>query len=354
MISMANLARYGRICFDATLVLLIVATSANRAAAQGFDRVHNRNGTKFGKITKMNVLGFTLTRGGVETKIPVEEIVSITFAGEPEDLAPARSAATAGRFEDALAKLNRIDRNDIDRVEIAQEIDFLVTLCKAELSLSGQRSLAQAEQEVTRFLSKNGKSFRVPAAIELLGNVLLANRDYDGARVQYAKLGKARAPYFKARSALLTGRSLHAEGKDEAAVAAFDQALQAAEGNVVAESQKLEATLHRAVSQSALGDVQLSTDTVNEIISRADREETQLLAQAYIALGDCYLQAEKNKAALDAFLHVDLLFNSSAAEHARALHELAQLWEAKGQSDRSRDAQQRLIDKYPGSRWAKQ
>ena len=220
------------------------------------------------------------------------------------------------------------------------------------MALSGQGTLEQAKQDVARFLAENGKSFRVPEAIELLGDVLLASQDYEGARAQYAKLGKAPAPYFKARSAILTGRSLHAEGNHQAAVDAFDQALQAAEGNAVAESQKLEATLHRAVSQSALGDVEQSTDTVKKIITQADAEDTKLLAQAYNALGDCYLQAAKKEAACQAFLHVDLLFSSAATEHAKALYELSLLWNDLGQPTRARDAQEQLKDKYPGSRWA--
>ncbi|NOZ39297.1 MAG: DUF885 domain-containing protein [Planctomycetes bacterium] len=352
MIDQTNLLRSARRCFAAGLALLVVAASVNDAAAQGLDRVRNRNGIVSGKITKMTALGITLTKSGVKTKLPVEEIVSVTFAGEPEDLTPARRAADAGRFEKALEKLNKIDRGEVERAEITQEIDFLFALCKAQLALSGQGTLDRAKKDVARFLSTNSKSFRVPAAIELLGDVLLASQDYAGARAQYAKLGKAPAPYFKARSAILTGRSLHAEGKAKEAVAAFEQALQAAEGNTVAESQKLEATLHRAISQAALGEVEQSTDTVKKLIQQADAEDTKLLAQAYNALGDCYLQADKKKAARQAFLHVDLLFSATATEHAKALYELSRLWEELGQPARSRDAQARLKDKYPGSRWA--
>lgn len=342
-----------RIGSTVLLMLLVLATSPQLAAAQGLDRVRNRNGIETGKITKMSALGLTLTKGGVDTKVPVEEITSITFAGEPSDLAPARRSADAGRYKNALEKLDRINLAKVDRTEIQQEIKFLTTYCQAQLALSGQGALAQAQQEVRQFISKNGKSFRVPAAIELLGDVQLASGDYDGARSQYGKLGKAKAPYFKARSSLLTGRSLHAEGKHREAVAAFDKALQAATGNAIAESQLLEATLHRAVSQAALGEIGPSTDTVKQIIKQADTEDTQLLAQAYNALGDCYLQAGQNKAAKLAYLHVDLLFSGTATEHAKALYQLSQLWDEVGQPTRASDAQKRLQDKYPGSRWAK-
>ena len=342
-----------RLCSLSLAALLTCVACASSVQAQGFDRVRLRNGVETGKITKMNALGLTITKSGVDKKLPVEEITLITYAGEPEDLAPARRDADAGRFANALEKLAKIERKQVDRAEIAQEIDFLTTSCQVQLALSGQGELDQARKQVAAFLAKNNKSYRVSAAIELLGNVLLAKQDFEAARAQFAKLGKAPAPYFKARSAILIGRALQAEGKHQAAIAEFDQALQAAAGNATAQSQELEATLLHAVSSAATGDLQASTAAVRQIIKQADVEDTNLLAQAYNALGDCYLQADDKKSARQAFLHVDLLFRSSPTEHAKALYELSQLWEDLGQSDRARDAQQRLKDQYPGTRWAK-
>ena len=270
-------------------------------------------------------------------------------ASWPPHAEPPKQAVTK-KLSD---KLTKIDRDDVDRKEVDQEIDFLTTFCNVHRALSGQGTLATVQKEVRSFLSTHSKSYRIPEAIELLGNVLLASKDYEGARAQYTKLGKAPAPYFKARSAMLTGRSLQAEEKHQEAVAAFDLALQAAEGNAVAQSQVLEATLHRAVSQAALGNLGPSTDAVKAIITQADTQDAHLLAQAYNALGDCHLQANQKKEARQAFLHVDLLFSSAAAEHAKALHELSQLWKELGQPTRARDAQDRLKEKYPGSRWGK-
>jgi len=341
-------------CVLFTFFALVLTADISRVEAQGFDRVRHRNGIESGKISKMTALSVTITRGGVDSKIPVEEIVSITFAGEPEDLTPARNAANADRFEHALKKLRAIDRDEIERPEIEQEIEFFTLLCQARLALSGQGSLDQSRKKATKFLSKNKKSYHVPTVIELLGDVLMASENYEGARQQYAKLGKAPAPFFKARSAFLTGRSLQAEGKHQEAVADFDKALQAAgSGGALAKSQQIEATLRRAVSQAALGDVAQSTDAVKQIISQADVKNTQLLAAAYNALGECYLQAEDKKAARHAFLHVDLLFSSVANEHAKALYELSRLWEEQGQPTRAQNAQERLQEKYPSSQWAK-
>ncbi len=332
------------------MLILLLATHAPYATAQGFDRVRHRNGIESGKITKMTALGVTITKGGVDRQWPVEEILSITFAGEPEDLAPARRFATTDRFESALKKLKAIDRTEVDRPEIQQEIDFLTLLSRARLALSGQGNLDQSRKEATKFLSSNSKSYHVPATIELLGDVLMASEDYQGARQQYAKLGKAPAPFYKARSAFLTGRSLQAEKKYQEAAEAFDTALKTAGGS---KPQQLKATLHRAVCKAALGEAPESTKAVKQIITQTNIKNTQLLAEAYNALGDCNLLAGDKKSARHAFLHVDLLFSSAASQHAKALYELSQLWQEQGQPTRAQDAQQRLQKEYPRSHWAK-
>lgn len=332
----------------------ICLTFASVLTSDGFalDRIRDRNGVTTGKITKMSALAVTIRKGGTDLKKPVEDIVSITFDDEPEDLAPARRSANNGRYEDALERLAKIARSDVDRKEVQQEIDFLSMFCKVQLALSGQGSLDQAESQVASFLSKHSKSYHVPEAIELRGTALLANGDYNGARQMFTKLGKAPAPYFKARSALLTGRSLQAEGKHQQAAASFDAAIKAAESNAAAKSQLLEATLLNAVSQAALGQLEAATEAIKQIVKQAETQDRQLLAQAYNALGDCYLQAKESKAAMLAFLHVDILFSTETSEHARALYELSKLWEELGKTERARDAGQRLQENYPGSRWA--
>jgi len=344
------LARGWSATWPMLLLLLIVSNSSQ---AQGLDRVRLRNGVQSGKITKMTPLALTLTKGGVDNKVPVEEIVSLTFAGEPKNLAPARRNLRAGQLENALAKLKKIDLDEVERPAIAQEIDFLTAQCNALLAIAGQGRLAPAKQQITTFLTKNNKNYRVPAAIELYGDLLLAQQDYDNARAQYRKLGKAPAPYYQSRSALLIGRLHQAEAKHQEALTSFDQALQVAAGNAVAESQIRAITLHRSISQAALGKVATATDAVKQIITQTDPQDTLVLAQAYNALGDCYLQAQEKKAARQAYLHVDLLFSASATEHAKALYELSELWEALGNAARARDASQRLKKQYPASRWAK-
>jgi tetratricopeptide (TPR) repeat protein len=332
---------------------LLVACTTTAVAQSSVDRIRRRTGVDSGKITDMSVLAVTISKGGVQSKVPVEEILSIYFAGEPKELKSARSAIGRGRWKDAVETLSKINRAQFDRREIVQELDYLLLESRAKLALAGQGKLDEAIRLATNFLAKNLDSYHFSSAIELLGDLHLANGNQDEARRQYARLAKVVTPYFQARSAILTGKLLHQAGKHAEALAEFDRALAAAQRDPAAQSQQFEATLHRAISQSASGDVDGATTTVKQIIAQADARDTDLLATAYNALGDCYLQSDKQKAARDAFLHVDVLFNSAADQHAKALYELSRLWEALGQRQRASDAKHRLQDEYPASRWAK-
>ena len=146
---------------------------------------------------------------------------------------------------------------------------------------------------------------------------------------------------------------LQQQGNHEEALAQFDKALAEARKSSTADDEILEATLYRALSQSALGKVDEATQTVKEIITQADPENSELLAVAYNALGDCYSQSGNRKAARDAYLHVDVLFSSHADQHAKALYEWGKLWSEFGHEQRSRAARDQLLKEYPTSPWAR-
>ena len=335
-------------------LLLLFAFAATAVAQSSSDRIRRRTGSDTGKIIDMSALAVTISRGGVESEVPVEEIRGIRFAGEPSELNSARSAIGRGRLEDAVDILGKVDRSTLDRQEVVQELEYLWVEVRAKLALTGQGKLDEAIQQASDFLAKHRNSYHVSSAIELLGDLYLADGKQDQARRQYAKLAKAPAAYFQARSAILTGKLLQQAGKHAEALVRFQQALDTAQGSPAADSLRLEATLHRAISQSASGDAEQATAAVKQIIAKADPQDITLLATAYNALGDCYLQSDRRKAARDAFLHVDVLFNSAADQHAKALYELSRIWEATGQRQRASDAKVRLQNEYSASRWANQ
>jgi tetratricopeptide (TPR) repeat protein len=326
--------------------------AAPASAQSSVDRIRRQNGVDSGKITAITPLGVTISKGAVESTVPSEDIESISLAGEPNELTAARNALQAGRTQDAVDALAKIGPNPGAREEIAAEVDFYAALAKARLALAGQGDAEAALADVRGFMVRRNKSFHIPQAIELLGDLLSASGQFAAARAEYAKLAKAKSPYYELKSALLVGQAWQAEGNHANALAEFDKVVSSSERGSLIEPLRLTATLDRAVSQAASGNVNESAQTIGEIIAKASPEDEELLARAYNALGDCYVRGGDSQGALFAFLHVDLLYNHDGEAHAKALHELVKLWKEVGRDSRSQEAAQTLAQKYPNSRWA--
>ena len=93
-------------------------------------------------------------------------------------------------------------------------------------------------------------------------------------------------------------------------------------------------------------------EQMNEAFDAKRHDDFDLLARAYAALGDSYLQSDRPKDALFAFLHIDLLYPQVNEAHAKALHELSKLWEIAGYADRADEAAEKLARQYPRSRYS--
>ena len=151
------------------------------------------------------------------------------------------------------------------------------------------------------------------------------------------------------------GRSLQAQNKHAEAIQQFDSALAITDdGGADAQNQKLAATLGKAVSLAETAKVEEAVGIIEKVIKNSDPQQKDLQARAYNALGSCYEKGKKDKDALLAFLHVDVLYNTVPDAHAEALAHLVPLWKAVGQEERSREAREQLLQKYASSRWAKQ
>lgn len=335
------------------LTALLLANDAWGQAA--LDRVRRTGGVDSGQITATTPLGLTLTRSGVATTIAAEDIVSVTLAGEPAELNSARNAVLARKFAEAAEILKKVDRPAAGREELLAEIDFYSALVGAKLASGGSGAPQAAAESLRSFMAKHRTSFHVPQAIEALGDLLGGTGQYAAARAEYAKLAKAKSEYYAMRSAWLSGRAWLAEGDAAKAAAELDRALAAKAGGELAERVQLLASLDRAVARAKGGDAAAVDDAVHAIaklIAAAAADDDELLASAYTALGDCYLSAKDERAALFAFLHVDLLFPQTGDLHARALHELVGLWKATGKDSRSQEAAAELAKRYPSSKWA--
>jgi tetratricopeptide (TPR) repeat protein len=187
-----------------------------------------------------------------------------------------------------------------------------------------------------------------------LGDLLSAVNRAEQAEKYYAKLSSAPWPEHKMRSSVLVGRALVAQKQFDRAIAKFDDALAAGADVKQGDSLRLAATLGKASAMAGAGKTDDAIRSVEEVIAKAQAEDQELHARAYIVLGNCHKAANRKKEALLAFLHVDLLYSRFAEQHAEALANLATLWAEVNKADRAAQARATLEEKYPTSAWAAQ
>jgi tetratricopeptide (TPR) repeat protein len=302
----------------------------------------------------MTPLGVTLNKGlpGDRT-IAVNEIRSVIFDGEPTELSQARVNAANGAYQNALENLAKIDTSTVPRDFIHEDIEFYKAWCAGHLALGGEGEIVEAGRQLNAFARSHPENFHYLAAVEMMGDLLMAGEQFGKAQTQYAILAKAPWPDYKMRAAVLIGRTLQAQGKHAEAIRQFDEALAITDDGPDSANQRLAATLGKAVSLAETGGLEEAVAIIEKVIHDADPQQKELHARAYNALGRCYEKAGKTKDALLAYLHVDVLYNNVPEAHAEALAHLAPLWTAIGQEARARETRQLLEDRYSKSRWAR-
>ncbi|HVU88768.1 MAG TPA: tetratricopeptide repeat protein [Pirellulales bacterium] len=338
----------------AVFLLLVVGAQARA----GDDTVRMRpSGTAKGSISLMTSTEVALDMAaGQKKQIPVNEIDSISYDGEPPELKLARSESSNGNYEGALKSLDKIDPAKVNRPEIKHDLQFYRAFCHARLALAGSGDIPKAGSEMRQFVKENPTNYHFLVAAETLGDLFAAIGRPELAFEQYATVERAPWPEYKMRGGVAKGRILVAQKKYPEALATFDAVLKlTGDEKGPAASLKLAAQLGKATCLAATGQPDPAIAAVQAVIDNADPEDNELNARAYLTLGNCYRQKEgATKDALLAYLHVDLLYPSNREAHAEALSNLARLWNELGKPERALQATQLLKDRYASTVWAKQ
>lgn len=330
----------GLVAFDtpALAVDLLYRTSTPRAALLGEL-----------SLSKESV---TVTpRGLSPVTVPVDDIARIEWEREPAALKTARAAEASGKLDAALAQYEKELPNTSGNGKI--DTQFLIARVTAKLALGDPDRVADAVAKLEAFRAANPGSFRDYAALQHLGEVFLASEQYDKARSAFAELEKSTSPTLRMAAQNAKARVLQAEGKHDEALAAFDSVIGQPAQSPAELSRRYEAMLGRAgslMAQAKYGEAVTALDTVIDEVAPTD---TRNQAAAYVLMGDSLRALDKEKDALLAYLHVDVLFQQERPQHAEALYHLARLWSAVGKQDRANDAAARLSKEYPRSDWAK-
>lgn len=339
--NMKNLA------IGAALGLLLATT------CRAVDRVKlTTGGQQTGDITGSTPTELTLEIGATRKQLPINEIESIQFEGEPTGLTQARLAVAGGRYAEAAAQLSKVPAGDLKRPLLNQEVQFYQALVAGRLALEGNGSIPDAGKRMLAFERANPTSFHYFEACEALGDLLVAMGNFPVAESYYTKIASAPWPEFKLKAAALSGRALVGQKKYDQAIARFDQVLASDLQGAQVGAQKIAATLGKAEALSGSEKSKEAVALVDEVIGRAGQADEELLARAYLVKGASLQAAGQVKPAIVAYLHVDLLYPRYSALHAESLGHLAELFAADGKTQRAAQARSTLKQKYPQSAWA--
>jgi len=330
------------------VVILAVAVCLVAGAVARADAIKKIDGQVMGDVTDVSALEVTVELRGTATKIPVNQIDTIRYSDEPARLSAARTAIEAGRYEDAVTGLASIDRDEIKSPLVKQDVQFYTALAKARIALAGAApdAIVEAGRLMAAFVKDHPTSYHYLQACEMVGDMLVAAGKYTAAQGYYGQVANAPWPDFKMRAGVALGKALLAEGKTDEALKYFENVLATDAAGESAGRQRLAATLGKARCLAEAGQGDEAVKLVQEVIDKGDPEQPELYAQAYNAQGLAHRKAGRTQDALLAYLHVDVLYFTSAKEHVEALENLIELWEEVQQPERADEATQILQVRY--------
>ena len=150
---------------------------------------------------------------------------------------------------------------------------------------------------------------------------------------------------------MLIGRALEVQGQYDKAIEKYDEALGISAEGKEADSQRFAAELGKASALAAGGKIDEAVKLINEVIAKADPENQEIYARAYVTLGNCYKAAGKPKT------RSWLSWKSTCSIPARPSNMPKRwlIWPCSGQKSTRpiapTQAKSQLEGRYPHSRW---
>jgi len=342
------------IAFTGVCILLNTAGGAGVNAADQVTRASD-GATLRGRFTKLSKNLVVLERSnGVKEEFTPDDIRDLRFDREPTSLQRVRTNIRSGAFATALESLEtiRADYSGGDR-RVVTELEFLTAQCQAGLAQTDPESVATGIASLTAFRAAHSNDFRSIQANLLLAKLLI-DQDTDRAVRLLKQVQQSGVTGFELQAGVSLGNILLKNGNTKDALTAYDDVVKRSKGNPAAITSYYDGQIGRAECLRIHEQSDHAVESLEQLIAEVPDDQQATLARAWNQVGDCERSAGNDKAALMAYLHVDVLYAAAAAEHAESLYWLADLWETAGHPERSADAKTRLQTQYANSKWARQ
>lgn len=305
-----------------------------------------------GELTALEETSVVIRRSNdEEVRISPDDIRDIRFHREPPALQTARSNERSGEYSAAIEQLREVQAEyEGSDQRVVTELEFLIARCQAHLAFNDPARAPAAIDTLKVFLQRHPNSYRILEAKLLQARLLMAS-DRPQANSLLDQVRNGGVDGFAAQSGIVLGQTLLSENKAQQGLQIFGDVIKQSQNKPALLVAHFDAQIGRAQCLQQLSRFEEAVKMLETVIDAVPEDQSSTLAKAWNQLGDCERQQDHTKAALLAYLHVDLLYPEVAEAHAQALHYLGSLWHAAGHPARARDAQSRLQTQYPSSRW---
>lgn len=292
-------------------------------------------------------------RGRTVKKVSVSKIRYILFDKDPTPIRNAKMTARNGGYSQALEQFNQSAVNSFEGF-VKTDVEFYTLLCRAKLALAGQQPLELKEvaKDLNSFIGSSSglRSYHYYESNQLLGDLLKAIGSKNAAKY-YNRL--ASNPDYVMRANVAIGWLHFDQGNTTEAETAFDKVLADRSTDPEADRQRDLARLGKASCLAEGANPEQAIKMLEKVIAEADPSDWDLHARTYNVLGKLQNKANRKKAAILAYLHVDLLYAQDPDHHAEALGSLIKLFTEVSQPQNAAKTRTALKRLYPNSRWAK-
>jgi tetratricopeptide (TPR) repeat protein len=313
-----------------------------------------RIGGEFKSQTKEELVLMSGPGNKKEEKIPANEVLRVEWDGEPASMKLARSAEERGNLQDALTKYQEVASEvQAAQANLKTDLEFLLARVTAKMAKGDPAKVDEAVQKLDAYRTAHANSFRHYDVLLLLGETYLAKGDYANAEPAFKELEQAPWDDYKMASRIAQGRLALRKNDVAAAESLFKTVADQPAKTDAEKARQYEARLGVATCLQRQSKFQEAARELDEIIKLAPATDIKTMGEAYLRKGDNLLAAGEKKAALLAYLHVDVLFSAEKDLHAEALYHLSTLWNEANQPGRAADARVKLSADYPNSEWTK-
>ncbi|MCS6852591.1 MAG: tetratricopeptide repeat protein [Gemmataceae bacterium] len=334
--------------------LFAVGVARGQDEVRYFDRTKKAEVTVTGTIQEESpgriVIKSATAGGGRE--IPAGDVIDVVYQVRPAltldyrrartkeaALEKAEEAKRVDALKEALKEYTDFAGKVADVKPLARHIDYKITRLKLLLAAEDPNQADAALSALADFKKKHPGGWQIVHVSRLLASLQEEKGDYLEAAATFDELAKTPgiSREIQQECELRAAQALTRAKRFKEAETRLRNSLRSLSAT---DPQATRVQIFLAQCQAGNGQLQEAVNDLTAIIDKVS--DPQLKAMAYNTLGDCYLLAGRSKDALWSYLWVDVIYHQDKTEHARAMAQLAKLFEERQDEARAKEYRERL------------